>query len=380
VAHLTDEQFCSATMPTLRSILGLLLAFGCCPAWGQAPPPAQQLAAGNASPITQSQSTPKRATIAPQAVQKHTLRQLGMVDIPGSPGFDAIAVANGKVLLTHTASSSLDVVDPAKRRVVAQVINLQSPRGIAVDQTNGVVYVAQAGNDSVAVVSFKGWQYSGSIHLADPPNTLVLDDSGQRLYWSSARNNSLSILDLGTRQTLGTIDLGGRPSGMVWDQERGVAFIALQDTAEIVAVDPKLQIVSRFKLSASQPTSLVYDPRTRRLFVAVRNAVVAISDQDGSETRRVDAPMGVDDLWLAPESRTLYAASPGELTVIKAGEGQFTVVDIIPSSIKGHNVAFDSESNMIFLPGGREGKSAMLLLRPMSSEEKGEQDVAARVK
>lgn len=303
-----------------------------------------------------------------------------MVDIPGSPGFDQLAIANGKVLLTHPAGSSLDVVDPAKRRVVAQVVNLQSPRGIAIDQANGKVYVAQAGNNSVAVISFQGWQYSGAIQLPQSPTSLALDDSGQLLFWTSAPNNSLSVLDLSTRQNLGTVDLNGRPTGMVWDHERGVAFITLQDTAEIAAVDPKLQVVSRFKLNASQPTGIVYDGHSRRLYVATRKAVLALSDQDGSETGRVEAPLGVDDMWLVPESRTLYAASPGELTVIKAGDGQFTLVDAIPINIKGHNVAFDPESNMVFLPGGREGKSAMLLLRPMSSEQGGEQDVAAKVK
>jgi len=369
-------------MPIFRSILPFLLASACWPAAAQAPAqapaPAQQLTA-NASPIAQTQTATK-PNATPRPPQKRSLRQLGLVEIPGSPGFDQVAVASGKVLLTHTAGSSLDVVDPAKRRVVAQVINLQSPRGIAVDTANGKIYVAQAGNNSIAVVNFQGWQYSGSIPVSDPPNTLALDDSGQRLYWTSAQNNSLSILDLSTRQNLGTIDLGGRPRGMVWNQERGAAFIALQDTSEIVAVDPKLQVLSRFKINGSQPTNLAYDPRTRRLYVAVRSAVIAINDQDGGESNRVDAPMGVDDLWFAPESGTLYAASPGELTVIKAGDGQLTVVDNIPSSIKGHNVAFDPESNMIFLPGGREGKSAMLLLRPMSAEQAGEQDVAAKVK
>lgn len=216
--------------------------------------------------------------------------------------------------------------------------------------------------------------------LPQAPSTLALDDSGQRLYWSGPQSDSLSILDLSTRQNLGTLDLGGRPRGMVWDQGRGVAFVVLQDTSEIVAVDPKLQIVSRFKLNASQPTEVVYDDRTRRLYVAARNTALAINDHDGSETNRVDAPIGVDGLWLNPEARTLYAASPGELTVIKADNGSFMVADSIPSDIKGHNVAYDPDNHIVCLPGGREAKSTMLLLRPMSSEQAGSQDVAAKVK
>jgi len=43
-------------------------------------------------------------------------------------------------------------------------------------------------------------------------------------------------------------------------------------------------------------------------------------------------------------------------------------------------VAYDSENHIVFLPGGREGKSAMLMLRPMGADQAGQEDVAAKVK
>jgi YVTN family beta-propeller protein len=325
--------------------------------------------AGAENPAIQKQPVASQNAQPPRVQSQRSLRQLGMIDLPGSPGFDQMAFAKGKLLLTHTAASTLDIVDPVKRRVIAQVVNLQSPRGIAVDQQNGKIYVAQAGNNSIAVVSFNGWQVAGVIPLPQPPTSLLLDDTGTKLYWASAQNNSISILDVTTRENIGSVDAGGRPRSMAWDQERGAAFVTLQDLGEVVGIDPKLQIVSRFKLNASQPTDLVYDARTRRLYVAVRYAVLSISDQDGTETNRVAAPAGVDGLWLDPESRTLYAAAPGSLLVVRAEGARLTAVDEIPSDIKAHTVAYDPENKMVFLPGGREGRSAMLLLRPMQSEQ-----------
>lgn len=332
------------------------------------------------NPAVQKQS-PAAQSAAPIGKQsQRALRQLGMIDLPGIPGFDQMAMAKGKLLITHTAAGTLDVVDPAKRRVVAQVVNLQSPRGIAVDQQNGKIYVAQAGNNSIAVISFEGWQVAGVVPLQQPPTKLLLDDSGTRLYWASAQSNALSILDLTTRVNIGSTDLGGRPGGMAWDQERGVAFVTLQDQSEIVAVDPKLQMVNRFKLNASQPTSILYDARTRRLYVAVRYAVLSISDQDGTEANRVAAPAGVDGLWLDAESRTLYAAAPGSLLVTRADGARLSSVDEIPVDVKGHTVAFDAESKMVFVPGGREGRSAMMLLRPTQFEQDKTAEVEAQMR
>ncbi len=367
-------------MRLYRFTLGFVLAGNC---WLAAatqdqasPTQVPQPPSASSSVVTPSSQPAQSGPLAPQnlvVAGPHTMRQLGMVNLPGSPGFDAAAIANGKLLLTQTDNSTLDIFDPALRRIVAQVVDLQSPRGIGVDQQHGLIYVAQAGNNSVAVISFEGWQVKHVIPLPQSPTTLLLDDSGNLLYWASASNNALSILDINTRQNLGTVDLGGRPRGMAWDAQRNVAFVALQDQNEIVAVDKTLQVVSRFKLNASQPTGIVYDPRARRLYVAARGAVLAINDQDGSETSRVQAPAGVDGLWLDPQSRTVYAASPGQLLVVRASDTGLTAVDKIPSDIKGHTVACDPESQMVFLPGGREGRSAVLLLQPMSSAQSGDQ-------
>lgn len=86
------------------------------------------------------------------------LRQIGMVNVPGSPGFGELAFAKGMLVMTHPAASAVDVFDPSRRRVVAQITGLQSPRGIAVDEQNGRIYVADAGSNSIAVISTDTWK------------------------------------------------------------------------------------------------------------------------------------------------------------------------------------------------------------------------------
>jgi DNA-binding beta-propeller fold protein YncE len=152
---------------------------------------------------------------------------------------------------------------------------------------------------------------------------------------------------------------------MVMNPDSGVVYITLQDQREIVAVDPQLQVVNRIKLNASQPTGLVYDGRTKCLYVAVRYAVLSINTDSGTEVNRVPAAAGVDSLWLDPESRMIYAASSGALLMLHADGQRLSVADEIAADVKGHTVAYDPEKKMVVLPGGREGRSKLLLLRPM---------------
>ena len=308
------------------------------------------------------------------------LRQIGMVNLPGPPGFGEVAFANGMLLLAHPGASAVDVFDPVRRRVVAQITGLQSPRAIAVDEKGGRVYIADHGSNSIAVVATDGWKVVDSIAVPGSPDNLLLSGDG-KLYWADAGAGTVSLLDLRTKQDVAQSDVGGAPRDLALDAQRNLVFATLQDTHQIVALDPQLKIVNRFNLNASQPTGLVFDPQYHELYTAVRSAVLAISADTGVEVDRVAAPAGVDSLWIDPESRTLYAASEGSLLVMQA-KGRLAKVDeIATAGVKGHTVAYDADKRMLLLPGGSEGKSKLLILRPMGpNAQPAMEDTDARVR
>jgi YVTN family beta-propeller protein len=294
------------------------------------------------------------------------LRQIGMVNVPGAPGFGELAFCNNMLLMTHPGASAIDVFDPAKRRVVAQITGLQSPRGIAVDEQGGRVYVADHGSKSITVISADGWKVVDSIGLSGSPDALLYDGEG-RLYWTDADAGMISLLDLHTKQDVARTEAGGSPRDLEWDGTRQLVFATLQDTRQVVVIDSQLKIVNRFNLNASQPTGLVYDPQYHELYVAVRYAVLAISADTGVEVDRVAAPAGVDRLWLDPESHTLYAVSEGTLLTLSA-KGKLTPAEEIYTQVKGQTVAYDAEKKFVLLPGGREGKSKLIIFRAMSQQ------------
>src|SRR5947209_7125875 len=62
------------------------------------------------------------------------LKQVAIVDLPGRPGSDAVAFANGHLVIAHAAAGTVDIFSQTRRRVVAQVTGLARPSGIAVDE------------------------------------------------------------------------------------------------------------------------------------------------------------------------------------------------------------------------------------------------------
>src|SRR5690348_13969143 len=94
--------------------------------------------------------------------KRSSLRQIAMVYIPGDPGFQAVGFVDGRLIISHSGASTVDVFNVKMRRVDAQ-IKIERPRGIAVDKAGGKVYVADAGANNIAVISSKTWSVQNTI-------------------------------------------------------------------------------------------------------------------------------------------------------------------------------------------------------------------------
>jgi DNA-binding beta-propeller fold protein YncE len=299
------------------------------------------------------------------------LRQVAMIDLPGEPGFDAVAMANGNLVIAHRDANTVDIFSPQRRRLVAQVKHVKDPRGIAVDDAAGKVYVAAADSNSIVVFNTSDWQVQGQIFLKNTPADLLIVPETKTLYVSNPNNHSISVVaadSIGARDAeLASFDVGGLPGGMAWDPARKLLYVSVEDKGEVLTLNPAEQtkpIVNRMSLIASQPTALQFDPASRHLYAAVRYGVLMLDVDGGSELSRVGAPAGVDVLWLDAKDNALYAgATDGTVEVLNVGASQLRVENELRTDVRGPGLAYDAAKKMLFLPGGREGKSKLVILK-----------------
>jgi hypothetical protein len=77
----------------------------------------------------------------------------------------------------------------------------------------------------------------------------------------------------------------------------------------------------------------------------------------------------------------LYLASGGGyVTTYRTSGPSLVLVDEIHADVRGHSVAYDPARRYLFLPGGREGRSNLLILKPLDPDVAAEPaaQVAAR--
>jgi DNA-binding beta-propeller fold protein YncE len=290
------------------------------------------------------------------------LRQIALIDLPGNPGFNEVTMANGQVVISRPGTNTIEIFSPVKRRVIARISQISDPRGMAVDDEAGMLYVALAGSSTIAAVDTRSWKVEKMIPLQHRPERMLWVPQMKTLYVTSVLDRSLSAVDLETGAE-NTVELNGLPQGLIYDPGRRVVLVSLQDLNQIAVIDSSNKIAGRFKLVASEPTSLALDEERRRLFVAVRYAVLEINPDTGVEVRRIPAPAGTDALVLDPGGTLLYAAA-GDGSVLAIDLNRNVVDHELPTDVKGYSIAYDPAHKMLFLPGGREGRSKMVILSP----------------
>lgn len=311
------------------------------------------------------------------------MRQIAIIELPGRPGYDTTAFANGMLLMAHSAANTVDIFDPVKRRLVAQVQGIGEPRGIVVDPQTGLAYIAARSTNSITVLNTKDWSVAGVIGLKHAPENIALIPTEKSLLVTNPMNASVSIVSLdslGKKDAeLSTIDLGGRPQHLAWDPTKHVAYVAIEDRSEIAVLDPanaSAPITKRIKVEASQPTGLAFDPGSRKLFVAVRYAVLQIDPDAGIEVARAPAAAGTDTLWFDDANKRLYAAAGDGSVHIFRVDGNITSENEFRAEVRGHSLAYDPTTKMMYLSGGREGKSKVLILKDAGTAPAGEAQTA----
>jgi DNA-binding beta-propeller fold protein YncE len=155
---------------------------------------------------------------------------------------------------------------------------------------------------------------------------------------------------------------------MLYDSARHELLLTLQDLGQIASIDGSNKITGRYKVIASEPTGMALDEQRRRLYVAVRYAVLALNADTGQEVARIPAPGGTDAIVLDPGGNLLYAAA-GDGSVLAIDLNRNVVDHELPTDVKGYSIAYDPAHKMIFLPGGREGRSKMVILSPSGVTE-----------
>jgi DNA-binding beta-propeller fold protein YncE len=162
------------------------------------------------------------------------------------------------------------------------------------------------------------------------------------------------LIDPATQKVVATIPLGGEPEYPQADPDTGLIYQNLEDTSELVVIDPlKQSVIKRYKLDPGEgPTGLALDAADHRLFSATGNRKLIVMDTEtGAIVAVLPIGAGVDGAGYDPESRRVYTAnSIGTMTVIQQDSpNQYRVLENAPTHFLGHSLVVDFATHRVYV-------------------------------
>jgi DNA-binding beta-propeller fold protein YncE len=261
----------------------------------------------------------------------------------------------GQRLYVAFASHNLvGVIDTTTKRAIGTVEGLPRVHGVAIVPERGLGFASAGGDNVVGVFDLKDNQLAKKIPGGMNPDAIIYDEKVHLVYAADHDGKAGRLIDPQSERLAATISLGGEPEFCQADPGSGLIYQNLEDTSEVVVIDPQMRaVVRRYKLAPGEgPTGLALDAVNRRLFSATGNKKLLVLNSDTGEVV-ADLPIGllVDGVAYDPGLKRIYTANAmGTMTVIQQDSAdRYRVLENAPTHFGGHSVVVDPSTHRIYV-------------------------------
>ncbi len=217
------------------------------------------------------------------------------IPLEGGGRWDYLLVDPQTRRLYMSRATHVAVLDADSGKVIGDIPDTPGVHGIALAPDLGVGFISNGGEDKVAVFDLKTLEVSEKIGAGGNPDSMVYYAPNHTLFVQNGKGGTSTVIDAKTRKVLATIPVGGRPEFTVYD-DKGNIYMNLEDKSSLAVVDAATKMVkSTWPLApCEEPTGLAIDKRTRTLFTACANKMLAIVNADSGKVVQT-LPIGSSD-------------------------------------------------------------------------------------
>src|SRR5215470_3626049 len=203
--------------------------------------------------------------------------------IGGDGGWDYLTYDPEGKRLFISRSTRVQVVNPEKGTVIAEIPNTQGVHGIALAQDLGKGFTSNGRENTVTVFDLKTLKETNKIKLegAENPDAILYDPATKRVFTFNGRSKNATVIDATNNAVVGTVALDGKPEFAAADG-KGMVYVNIEDKSELTSIDAKKPaVVNTWPLTGcEEPSGLAMDRKHRRLFAGCGNKVMAIVNAD----------------------------------------------------------------------------------------------------
>jgi DNA-binding beta-propeller fold protein YncE len=287
------------------------------------------------------------------------------IPIPGSGGWDYLAVDDGARRLYVSHATEVEILDLDSGQQLGS-IRTMGMHGIAIAPEFNHGFLSDGKANIVIMFDLKTMKVLSKIDSPQNPDGIIYDDGSKRVFAFNGESNSATAIDAASGKVAGTVDLGGGPEYAAADG-RGYVFNNLEDESLVLAINSRtLKIEQRWPTSpCSSPSSMAMDRTNRRIFIGCRSKVMAVLDADSGKVITT-LPIGdhVDATVFDAERKLIFNSNgEGTITVIRqTSPDTYSVVQTVKTAPRAKTMAFDPKTHRIFLSTAENGQFEVLVV------------------
>lgn len=274
--------------------------------------------------------------------------------IGGDGGWDYLTYDSTGNRLFISRATRVQVVDPEKGTVIAEIPNTTGVHGIALAQELGKGFTSNGRENTVTVFDLKSLKETNKIKIdGENPDAILYDPASKRVLTFNGRSKNATVIDATNDKVVATIPLDGKPEFAAADG-KGSVFVNIEDKSELTKIDPvKGTVVQTWPLApCEEPSGLAMDQKHRRLFSGCGNKMMAVTNADtGKVVTTVPIGQGVDANGFDPGTDLAFSSNgDGTLTVVhEDSPDKFTVAQNAETQRGARTMALNPGNHQVYL-------------------------------
>src|SRR5437868_12661932 len=243
----------------------------------------------------------------------------GRYPIGGVGGFDYIAIDSSARRLYVSHGTQVDVLDADTGKVVGTILDTPGVHGAVIASSFKHGFTSNGRENKVSMFDPSTLKLTEKIDVGKGPDGIYYDTASKRVFTNNHGTHDITAIDASNGEVVGTVKLEGDGEQAIIGAD-GLIYVNSEDTAEVVAFDPKsLEVKKRFPIGVAKvPTGLAYDSKTNRLFIGCRNEpkMVVMDGCNGKVISKLPIGSRVECTGFDPTANLIFfSCSDGTLSI-----------------------------------------------------------------
>jgi DNA-binding beta-propeller fold protein YncE len=297
-----------------------------------------------------------------RAAVPDVLRKVADIPLPGAASrFDYASLDGDTLYLNHMGAGEVVVFDVRARKVAAVLKGFPRCTGILAVPALHRVFVSTPGDGQVVAIDGKTHAVLARLPAGRFPDGIAFEAGSGRIFVSDEAGGAVTAIDATALKVLAKIPIGGEAGNTQADSEAHLVYTNDQTHGDLVVIDPaSLAVKAKIPLGIKGNHGLYLDLPRRLAFIASEETsqLLLLDLAERKVIATFPLGKGPDVLAFDPGMRRLYVASEsGTVSVFRVSATGTVKEGDVHAGSNAHVVAVDPSTHLVYLPlkdlGGR---------------------------